>query len=103
MHISRMSPREIVSDIEDSLRHLQVETIDLYYLHRDDPARPVSEIMETLNAQVRAGKIRHLGCSNWRAPRIREANALRCRSRFGGFCRRPDVVEPGRGGFRRAS
>ena len=85
MHISRLSPQEIVSDIDDSLHNLQVETIDLYYLHRDDPTRPVSEIVEILNDQVRAGKIRYLGCSNWRAPRIRAANAYAAEHGLAGF------------------
>ncbi len=73
MHISRLSPAEITADLEASLAHLQVETIDFYWLHRDDPARPVAEILETLAAQVKAGKIRCFGCSNWHTPRIREA------------------------------
>lgn len=75
MHIPRMSPAEITGDLEASLRHLGVETIDLYWLHRDDPSRPVAEILETLAAQARAGKIRYYGCSNWQTARIREAQA----------------------------
>jgi aryl-alcohol dehydrogenase-like predicted oxidoreductase len=75
MHIPRMSPAEITGDLEASLRHLGVETIDLYWLHRDDPSRPVAEILETLAAQVLSGKIRYYGCSNWQTGRIREAQA----------------------------
>ena len=75
MHIPRLSPAEIIGDLEASLAHLQVDTIDFYWLHRDDPARPVAEILETLAAQVKAGKIRCFGCSNWHTPRIREAQA----------------------------
>jgi aryl-alcohol dehydrogenase-like predicted oxidoreductase len=75
MCIPRMSPSEITGDLESSLRHLGVETIDLYWLHRDDPTRPVAEILETLAAQVLAGKIRYYGCSNWQTGRIREAQA----------------------------
>ncbi|MBN1933363.1 MAG: aldo/keto reductase [Anaerolineae bacterium] len=74
MHVPRLSPPEIASDLETSLRNLQTDHIDLYYLHRDDPARPVSEIMDTLNAQVKAGKIRYTACSNWRRERIAAAN-----------------------------
>ncbi|HRJ43637.1 MAG: aldo/keto reductase [Caldilineaceae bacterium] len=73
MHISRMSPREIVDDLNSSLGNLQTDWIDLYWLHRDDPARPVAEIIDTLHAQVVAGKIRYFGCSNWRVDRIAEA------------------------------
>lgn len=75
MSVQRLSPAEITSDLNASLSHLQFEIIDLYWLHRDDPQRPVAEILETLQAQVAAGKIRTYGCSNWRAGRIREAQA----------------------------
>lgn len=73
MHIPRGSPAEIIADLEASLRHLDTDVIDLYWLHRDDPGRPVAEIIDTLNSQVKAGKIRYFGCSNWRAGRIRAA------------------------------
>jgi aryl-alcohol dehydrogenase-like predicted oxidoreductase len=75
MHIPRLSPGEIVADLEASLQHLGADMIDLYWLHRDDPARPVEEIIDTLNSQVIAGKIRYFGCSNWRAGRIQAAQA----------------------------
>jgi len=71
MQVGRLSHAEIRSDVEESLRFLQVETIDLYWLHRDDPTRPVEEIVDTLEGLVRAGKIRYFGCSNWRLERIR--------------------------------
>jgi aryl-alcohol dehydrogenase-like predicted oxidoreductase len=85
MHISRMSQEEIISDLLASLSHLQVDTIDLYWLHRDDPARPVSEIVETLNEQVKAGRIRYFGCSNWRAERIRAAQEYAAAHGLQGF------------------
>jgi aryl-alcohol dehydrogenase-like predicted oxidoreductase len=85
MDESRMSPVEIVRDIEASLSHLGTETIDLYYLHRDDPARPVEEIINTLNGQIRRGVIRHIGCSNWSATRIREAQIYAAESGQEGF------------------
>ena len=46
-HTPRLSRQEIVLDLEASLRNLQTEVIDLYWLHRDDPRRPVEEILET--------------------------------------------------------
>ena len=73
MHIPRMSAQDIASDIEASLEHLQTDYIDLYWLHRDDPSRPAGEIIESLNEHVKTGKIRYLGCSNWRAERIQAA------------------------------
>jgi aryl-alcohol dehydrogenase-like predicted oxidoreductase len=69
----RLAPNEIVGDLDASLMCLGVEQIDLYYLHRDDPSRPVGEIVETLDAQVRLGKIRHAACSNWQPARVQEA------------------------------
>ena len=85
MHIARMSPAEIAGDVDDSLQHLQTDVIDLYWLHRDDVQRPVAEILETMESQVRAGKIRYYGCSNWRADRIAEAQAYARSQGWTGF------------------
>jgi aryl-alcohol dehydrogenase-like predicted oxidoreductase len=85
MHIARMSPAEIQFDVEASLCHLQTDVIDLYWLHRDDTARPVEEIIDSLNTHVRAGKLRYLGCSNWHAERIQAANDYAARSGQQGF------------------
>ena len=74
--IPRLSPAEIVSDLDDSLRCLGVDQIGLYFLHRDDPSRPVAEIMAVLDAQIRLGKITAIGCSNWQPARIAEAQTL---------------------------
>lgn len=70
MHISRLAPADIVQDLNESLQHLQTDYIDLYWLHRDEPNRPVDEIVETLATQVTAGKIRAFGASNWSTPRM---------------------------------
>ncbi|CAN5551440.1 hypothetical protein BH10CHL1_BH10CHL1_23250 [soil metagenome] len=74
MHISRMAPADIRHDVDTSLKNLQTEIIDLYWLHRDDPKRTAEEIVDTLNAQVQAGKIRHFGASNWQTARLKAAN-----------------------------
>jgi len=71
----RLNTRDIADDIDTSLKHIGVETIDLYYLHRDDPRTPVEPVIDALNAHARAGKIRYLGCSNWAAGRIHAANS----------------------------
>ncbi|MEH7415023.1 aldo/keto reductase [Neobacillus drentensis] len=73
MNIPRMTPGEMVQDLDDSLRRLQVDTIDMYWLHRDDENKSVGEIVSTLNDQMKAGKIRYFGCSNWKTERIMEA------------------------------
>jgi aryl-alcohol dehydrogenase-like predicted oxidoreductase len=69
-----MSPAEIQADVTESLRCLQTDRIDLYWLHRDDVAVPVSEIIDTMNDLAQSGQIRYFGCSNWSVDRIEAAN-----------------------------
>lgn len=73
MNVPRLTCQDIRYDVEESLNCLGVDTIDLYWLHRDDVNRPVSDIINILNKLVREGKIRYFGCSNWLPNRIREA------------------------------
>ncbi|BDP43503.1 oxidoreductase (plasmid) [Deinococcus aetherius] len=75
MRRGRLSRQDLRLDVEGSLRDLRTDRIDLYWLHRDDPTRPVADIVETLNDLADAGLIRALGASNWSAARLREANA----------------------------
>lgn len=70
----RVTPEDIVSDLRDSLARLRTEVIDLYLLHRDDPAQPVGPIVEALNGHLRSGRIRAFGASNWSTERLEEAN-----------------------------
>jgi aryl-alcohol dehydrogenase-like predicted oxidoreductase len=65
---------------EASLERLGVETIDLYYAHRDDPETPMEETLEAFDALVRAGKVRALGASNFTAGRLGEALAVSARN-----------------------
>lgn len=81
----RMSEADIREDVEGSLRRLGVDTIDLYWLHRDDVGRPAGEIVETMNRFVREGKIRHFGCSNWMVERMREASRYAAEHGLQGF------------------
>ena len=71
----RVTPSDIASDIADSLARLQTDYIDLYLLHRDNPAVPVGPIVESLNEHKEAGRIHAFGGSNWTVARLREANA----------------------------
>lgn len=70
----RLTPECLRDDLHDSLRNLQTDCIDIYWLHQDDPAKPVGSIIEALNQYVKEGKIRYFGCSNWKVERIREAD-----------------------------
>jgi aryl-alcohol dehydrogenase-like predicted oxidoreductase len=56
--------------LEGSLRRLQVETIDLYYVHVDDRVTPIEETLEALDCFVKEGKVRFIGCSNFRTWRL---------------------------------
>ena len=85
MHISRLAPADILHDLHGSLARLQTDVIDLYWLHRDDESRPVGEIIETLAAEVKAGKIRAFGCSNWRTARTQEAWSYATQQGLPGF------------------
>ena len=69
----RLSPAELAIDVAASLAALRTDRIDLYYLHRDDPSVPVSEIIDTLERFVAQGSIRYYACSNWSPQRIAQA------------------------------
>jgi 1-deoxyxylulose-5-phosphate synthase len=71
----RVAPAEIEADLEESLGVLGVDRVDLYFLHRDDPAKPVGPLVEALNEHLRAGRIATFGGSNWTTTRIADANA----------------------------
>ena len=58
------SRRYIMSALEDSLRRLKTDWIDLYQLHQPDPLTPLDETMQALDDLVTQGKIRYIGCSN---------------------------------------
>ena len=73
------------ADIEDSLDRLQTDCIDLFYLHRDDGRTPAGEIIERLNREVRSGRVRWLGASNWSTARMAEANAYAAEKGLRGF------------------
>lgn len=81
----RLSREEILQDLEESLQNLGVDYVDIYYLHRDDKARPVSDIMETLDMAVKAGKVRVIAVSNWETARIDEANAYAAKNNMVSF------------------
>ena len=80
-----LSPGRIAADIDDSLARLGIDTIDFYWLHRDDERVPAHEVVETLNAEVRRGRIRYLGASNWSMERIDAANTYARQNGLRGF------------------
>ena len=58
------SRRYIMSAVEDSLKRLKTDLIDLYQLHQPDPLTPLDETMRALDDLVTQGKVRYIGCSN---------------------------------------
>lgn len=82
----RLSREEIESDVEQSLKALDIDYIDILWLHRDDEEKPVGPIIDTLNLLQKAGKIRYFGASNWSYDRIKEANKYAQESGQMGFC-----------------
>lgn len=83
--IPRLRREEIEKDLNESLSHLGLDAADLYFLHRDDESIPVGEILITMERLREMGKIRHYGVSNWKLPRIREAEACARENGFEGF------------------
>lgn len=71
---SRVTPKDIREDLAQSLDALQTDWLDVYLLHRDDPAVEVGPIVEVMNELRAEGKIRAFGASNWTHQRIQLAN-----------------------------
>jgi aryl-alcohol dehydrogenase-like predicted oxidoreductase len=71
----RVTPAAIREDVQTSLREMQLEGIDVYILHKDDPNATVGPIVEALNEEVNAGRIKAFGGSSWTHQRVAEANA----------------------------
>ena len=65
-----LSREQVHKQIEESLRRLRTEYVDLYQCHRYDSGTPLEETMEALTDVVRSGKARYIGFSEWTAPQI---------------------------------
>ncbi|WP_043691839.1 aldo/keto reductase [Luteibacter sp. 9133] len=68
-----LSPINIREAVEDSLRRLQTDHIDLYQAHEDDPKVPLEETLRAFDDLVQAGKVRVIGASNFEAARLDDA------------------------------
>ena len=69
---SGSSRYHIMFQVEESLRRLGTDRIDVYYLHRPDPTTPIEESLRALDDCVRQGKVRYIACSNFDAWRVCE-------------------------------
>ncbi|MDP6776849.1 MAG: aldo/keto reductase [Candidatus Latescibacteria bacterium] len=70
---SGMSRVHIMEAIEDSLQRLQMDYVDLYYIHHVDTQTPVEEMLRAMDDLVHQGKVRYIGCSNYQAWRLCDA------------------------------
>jgi aryl-alcohol dehydrogenase-like predicted oxidoreductase len=70
------SRRHVLQAVEDSLRRLQTDVLDLYQLHAFDPEVRLDETLRALEDLVRGGKVRAIGCSNFRAWELARALAV---------------------------
>ena len=68
-----LSRRYIKAEVEESLKRLGIDTIDLYQSHRDDPGVPMQETLETYAELIKEGKVRAIGASNFSAARLQES------------------------------
>jgi aryl-alcohol dehydrogenase-like predicted oxidoreductase len=70
---SGMSRYHIFNAIEDSLRRLEMDHVDIYYIHHVDQQTPLEEMLRALDDLVRSGKVRYIACSNYEAWRLMDA------------------------------
>lgn len=70
----RVTPYDLGSDLLDTLARLKSDYVDIYVLHRDNPAVPVGEMVDAFNEHYQAGRVKAFGGSNWTHQRLAEAN-----------------------------
>jgi aryl-alcohol dehydrogenase-like predicted oxidoreductase len=68
-----LSRKYMMQAVEDSLRRLRTDYIDLYQSHRDDPETPIEETLSAYADLIKQGKVREIGASNFSAPRLAES------------------------------
>lgn len=70
----RVNAEDVCYDLDESLKALKRDSIEFYWLHKDDENKPVEEIIDFMNRLVKSGKIIKFGASNWTSERIMRAN-----------------------------
>jgi aryl-alcohol dehydrogenase-like predicted oxidoreductase len=68
-----LSPTWLATAVEDSLKRLGTDVIDLYQAHRDDEVTPHADVLGAFDVMIKAGKVRAIGASNYSAARFKEA------------------------------
>jgi aryl-alcohol dehydrogenase-like predicted oxidoreductase len=74
-HTPWCNPVDLTRQLYESLDRLQMDYLDIYLMHRDNPQVPVGEFVDVLNEHKKAGRIKSFGGSNWQVGRIEAANA----------------------------
>lgn len=81
-----LSAKRIEEECNKSLKRMNIETIDLYYAHRDDENTPLEETMEAFDRLIKAGKVRYIGASNYLAWRLERANWISQSNDWAQYC-----------------
>lgn len=84
-HTPLCTPQSIAAQLTEQLGWFGTDHADLYLMHRDNPEVPVGEFIDALNEEVRAGRIKAFGGSNWSLERVKKANAYAKRKGLQGF------------------
>jgi aryl-alcohol dehydrogenase-like predicted oxidoreductase len=84
-HTPFCTPEHLSAQLAESLERLQTDRVDLYLMHRDNPAVPAGEFVDVLNRHLREGRVAAFGGSNWTLPRVEEANAWAASHGLAGF------------------
>lgn len=84
------SRRHIMLSIEQSLKRLKTDRIDIYFIHHFDPLTPMEESLRALDDLVKAGKVLYLGVSNWAAWQIAKALGISAKNNLARF----ECIEP---------
>jgi aryl-alcohol dehydrogenase-like predicted oxidoreductase len=80
-----LSKNNILAAVDDSLRRLQTDHIDIYYAHEDDQTTPLEETLGAFDAIVKSGKVRYIAASNYSPARLREALAISTANHFASY------------------
>src|SRR5690606_5718463 len=73
-HTPYCYPEDLSRQLQQTLERLQVEKLDIYMMHRDNPEVPVGEFVDVLNQHHKAGRMTVFGGSNWSLERVQAAN-----------------------------
>ena len=95
-----LSAAAIEGALEDSLRRLGTDYVDLFYVHTQDPATPAEETLEALDGLVKSGKVRQIGISNHQTWRVERARQISRAHNWAEFCciqQRHTYLRPKRG------